>query len=421
MQRLWNSRYWAAALIAALVVGNGDDSLAQQPPLVPEPAMGHVLAPKAFRAAMNRVLPSMVTIESFGGVTGAGSKRGQMQGIRLPGEGPTTGIVVSPDGYIVTSTFNFLKKPPIITVVLPSGERKVAKLLGQDLTRKLCVLKVDGVQGLPVPEFAPRSQLRVGQWAVALGVGFGDDEPSLSAGIISATSRIQGRAVQTDANLSPANYGGPLVDIEGRVIGVCVPLSPQSKEVASGVEWYDSGIGFAVPLDGAQDLLTRLKAGETLKPGFLGIRHQAPADKQPGSIITDVLKGSPAEQAGLKKDDRIVVVDGEDVLDHVHLMVLVGKHIAGDEVKLGIKRGDETLELQPKLGEPPPPAPAKKPVVNKDKPADGKDKEGEGDSDKSPEKPKEGDAPSEKPAEEKPSDEKPAQEQPEESPPSASA
>src|SRR5262249_41731663 len=139
------------------------------------------------------------------------------------------------DGYIITSTFNFLKRPPVITVVFPDGKRHVAKLLGRDDTRKLCLLKVDGVQSLPVPEFVPRSELKVGQWAVAVGVGYGDGSPALSAGIISAASRISGKAVQTDANTSPANYGGPLVDLDGRVIGVCVPLSPGSKEVAGGV------------------------------------------------------------------------------------------------------------------------------------------------------------------------------------------
>ena len=337
---------FAYALALSIAVSGGaisaQDSLT---PPAPSAKVGDLIAPKAFRAAAARVLPATVTIESFGGVAGAGTKRGKMQGIRLPGEGPTTGVIISRDGYIITSTFNFLKKPPIITVELPDGQRKVAKLLGSDETRKLCLLKVEGVNDLPVPEFAPRSQLRVGQWAVALGVGFGDDEAALSAGIISATSRIKGRAVQTDANLSPANYGGPLIDLEGRVIGICVPLSPQSAEVASGVEWYDSGIGFAVPLDGADALIARLKAGETIKQGYLGVQAQATPDKTPGAVIGAVVKDSPAEKAGIKTGDRLVTVDGNEVLDPPHLSVLIGKHDAGQEVKLSLKRGEETIEV----------------------------------------------------------------------------
>ncbi|MCI0356859.1 MAG: S1C family serine protease, partial [Planctomycetaceae bacterium] len=212
----------------------------------PLPALtrGTLLAPKAFRAAAAKVQPSLVRIEGFGGIA-AGVDGG---GYQAPGEGPTTGLVLSSDGYVVTSTFNFLRKPPIITVVTPDGRRHVAKLLGRDETRKLCILKVDGVNGWPVPELASRDKLKVGQWVVATGIGFGAAQPALSAGIISATSRISGRAVQTDVNLSPANYGGPLIDLEGRVVGICAPLSPHGAGEAAGAEWYDSGIGFAVPL-----------------------------------------------------------------------------------------------------------------------------------------------------------------------------
>lgn len=325
--------------------------------------MGDLLAPKAFRAAAAKVLPSTVTIESFGGVSGAGVKRGSMAGIRLPGEGPTTGVILSRDGYIITSTFNFLKKPPIITVTLPDGQRKVAKQLGSDETRKLTLLKVEGVDDLPVPQLAPRSQLRVGQWAVALGVGFGDEEAALSAGIISATSRIRGRAVQTDANLSPANYGGPLVDLDGRLIGICVPLSPQSADVASGVEWYDSGIGFAVPLDGADQIIEKLKKGETIKQGYLGIQAAATPDKAPGAIISGVLKDSPAEKAGIKQGDRVLKIDGEEVIDPPQLAVLIGRNDAGEEIVVTLQRGEETVEVRAKLDvAPAQPMPAPKAV-----------------------------------------------------------
>jgi serine protease Do len=360
---------------------------------IPADRLGEVLAPKAFRAASQRVLPSLVTIEAFAGVATS-----RPRGIRLPGEGPTSGLIISSDGFIVTSTFNFLKKPPIITVVLPSGERKVARLLGRDETRKICLLKVDGVSDLPVPEFAPRAQLKVGQWAVALGVGFGDEDASLSAGIISATSRISGRAVQTDANLSPANYGGPLIDLEGRVIGICVPLNPQSKEVASGVEWYDSGIGFAVPLHGAEDLLTRLKAGETLQAGYLGIQAAPLPDRQRGAKVSNVVKGSPAEKAGLKKDDRIQAVAGDEVLDPAHMAVLVGRYVAGQEVKLSVLRGEEKIDLTAKLEVPPArQAPMPMPMVESAEPP--------GDEPM----PREGPKPEgKKPDESKPEDKKPA-------------
>lgn len=333
-------------LLAALLVA----PLAQSDEL---PATGILLAPKAFRAAAEKVLPSIVRIETFGGLDAATSSNG-------PGEGPTTGLVLSSDGLIVTSTFNFLKRPPIITVILPSGERKVAQLLGRDDTRKICLLKVEAA-GLPVPEFAPREQVHVGQWAISLGVGFGDKQPALSAGMISATSRISGKAVQTDANLSPANYGGPLIDIEGRVIGICSPLSPNIRDEAAGAEWYDSGIGFAVPLAGADTLLADLKDGKHLKPPFLGVQAKPHGDPPTGVQIAQLVPGGPAEKAGLKQEDKILTVAGAAVLDPAHMQVLLNRHYAGDEVELGIQRGEEQQTIKATLATVPPPGKPKAP------------------------------------------------------------
>lgn len=349
----------AAHLLLLPPGGRADESVRQ----------GYRLAPRAFRAAVARVEPSLVTIETFGGVgpSSGRAQRGTMSGINRPGEGPTTGMVISPDGYIITSTFNFIRKPAIITVILSDGTRKVATLLGRDETRKLCVLKIDGVSGLPVFESAPRDELRVGQWAITVGVGFGDEEPAVSAGIISATNRVSKRAVQTDANISPANYGGPLLDVEGRVIGICVPLTPGSQDVGSGVEWYDSGIGFAVPLAGYEPILQRMKQGEVIEPGKMGITGK-PADAKTGAgvVVDKVMPGSPAEKAGVKSGDRVVRADGDEVLDMKHLVTIVGRFIAGDEMTLELRRGEETVNVKVKLeagleqgaaGEPAPKAP----------------------------------------------------------------
>jgi serine protease Do len=344
---------------------------------------GTLLAPKAFRAAAAKVQPSLVRIEGFGGLA-AGVAGG---GYQAPGEGPTTGLILSPDGYIVTSTFNFIRKPPVITVVLPSGERRIAKLLGRDETRRICLLKVDGVSDLPVPEFAPRTDLKVGQWAVAIGVGFGGAQPALSTGIISATSRISAKAVQTDANTSPANYGGPLVDLDGRVIGICVPLSPGAKSDAAGSEWYDSGIGFAVSLEGQENIIERLKAGETLKAGFLGVQVE-PAGKpaegkfESGVVIKEIVPDSPAAKAGLEKGDKLISLGGAEIADPTHLISLVGRHLSGDKVEVALKRGEESKTVEATLADAPPPMPMMPPM-----PA------GEA-------KPKAGEKPMEKPGEE---------------------
>lgn len=189
------------------------------------------LTSKAFRAAAAKIRPALVTIESFGGVSAV---QGKIGGIRQQGEGNTTGVMISPDGYIVTSTFNFIQRPPVITVITSDGQRRVAQLLGRDDTRKICLLKIEGVQDMPVPELVDPANVQVGQWAVSVGVGFGDTNAAVSAGVISAKNRVGGKAIQTDANISPACYGGPLIDLDGRLIGICVPLNPQSQAIGAG-------------------------------------------------------------------------------------------------------------------------------------------------------------------------------------------
>jgi serine protease Do len=315
------------------------------------PRDGFRLAPKAFRAAVDRVKPCLVTIEAFGGIGPSEGKTRRGSGISQPGDGPTTGLVISPDGYIATSTFNFVRKPPIITVILPDGSRKVAKLLGRDETCKLCLLKVDGVSNLSVPTYAPGEEIRVGQWAITVGVGYGGGEPAVSVGIVSATRRISGKAIQTDANISPANYGGPLVDLEGRVIGVCAPLSPMGQGDLAGTEWYDSGIGFAVPLAGREKHLERMKAGETLQPGGqLGVQlRPAPKDaseKDAQPVIDTVAANSPAAKADLKSGDRIVSFAGEQVIDTQQLSSLVRRYYKGDTAKLEVRRGEKTISAE---------------------------------------------------------------------------
>ncbi len=326
----------------------------------PEPSSdARVLTAKAFRAAVAKVRPAVVRIETYGGVFDPDRSNPQPPGpgghpaprprrpraIGRPGEGPTTGLVVSTDGLILTSTFALAREPPIITVALADGSRHVARLLGRDETRRLCLLKIDGAGDLPAPASVPRERLRVGQWAVAVGVGYGAEQPALSAGIVSATHRIFGRAVQTDANLSPANYGGPLLDIEGRVIGLCVPLSPMSRGGrGGGMRWYDSGIGFAVPLAGLEPVIERMARGEVIRPGRLGVRV-APVEDGAGARIQEVIADTAAAKAGLAKDDILMAVDGEAVRDMLHLRLLVGRHAAGDAVTLTVRRGEEEMEV----------------------------------------------------------------------------
>jgi serine protease Do len=293
----------------------------------------------AMQAAAERVAGSVVQIRTIGGLDA-------VDRTLLP-DGPTTGLVLSPDGFIVSSAFNFVQQPASILVTFASGKQAPAELVATDHSRMLVLLKVSGVSDLPVPEFAPVAAIRPGQWSIALGRTFRADRINVSVGIISAVARMFGKVVQTDAAVSTANYGGPLVDIRGRVIGILVPMAPQSTSEVAGVEWYDSGIGFAVPLAAIGAALERMKQGQDQHAGLLGIslsaRPAAGGLAAPAELAA-VRPDSPAGKAGLKKGDRIVELDGRRIGTQTELRTALGPRYAGESVRLVVQRGDEKIE-----------------------------------------------------------------------------
>lgn len=295
------------------------------------------LEEQAFESAVLRAATAVVRIETFGGLEKVGNV--------TISEGPTTGVIVSADGYIVSSSFNFIQKPASILVTLPSGKRVSAEIANRDESRHLVLLKVVSDEPLPVPTPVPRDEVQVGQWSLALGRTLSRDTPNLSVGVISATHRIWGKAVQTDAKISPHNYGGALVDVEGRVIGVLVPMSPQGNSEMAGAEWYDSGIGFAVPLEDILTRLDRLKTGEPLKPGVLGVAFKGRDMYKDPAEVTLVRINSPAEAAGFQPGDFIIQCNGRPVQRQAQLRHALGPLYAGDEVSMRVKRGDEELDL----------------------------------------------------------------------------
>lgn len=298
------------------------------------------LEQEALLAATDNVADSVVQIRTVGGLDRVGKT--------LLSQGPTTGLVVSEDGYIVSSAFNFAGQPTSILVRLANGTQLAAELIARDQNRMLVLLKVDSDSSLPVPEPVPLVEMQVGQWAVALGRTFQAEQVGMSVGIVSALQRMYGRVIQSDASVSVANYGGPLVDVSGRVLGVLVPMSPQAgggeaSELA-GAEYYDSGIGFAVPLEHILETLERWKRGEDLLSGKLGIGMLRGDAHIVQPKITSVWPKSPAAEAGWKPDDLITAIDGLKVATQAQLRFQIVPRYAGDTVSVSLLRGEEELQ-----------------------------------------------------------------------------
>jgi len=292
---------------------------------------------QAFKQASALVAPSIVRIQTVGGLDRVGRV--------LLGTGPTTGVVVSPDGYIISSAFNFASKPASVLVQLGDGRRLPAKVIATDHLRMVTLIKIN-VKGLTPAKAAPKKSFRVGKWALALGKTFDNAVPSMSVGIVSALNRVWGKAIQTDAKVSPVNYGGPLVDIEGRVLGILVPLSSRGRGETAGVEWYDSGIGFAIPLIDIYAALDRLKTGKDLLPGRMGIEFKARSALDAKPAIDRVRAESPAEKAGLKSGDVILEVNGQKVGRQAEVRQVLGTHYAGDKIRIVVRRDKKTISVQ---------------------------------------------------------------------------
>ena len=306
----------------------------------------------ALNAAVDRVTPAVVRIETVGGVDHVGRM--------LVGSGPTTGLTIDPEGYIITSAFGLVNKPASILVRLADGVRKPAKLVATDHSRMLVLLKIDVEKPLPfvaarlpaesaVSEAVPLAEMQVGQWTAAIGRGFESDRPSMAVGILSATNRVWGKAIQTDAAVSPNNYGGPLVDIRGRVLGILAPLSPEATDEAAGIEWYDSGIGFAVPLEQIFAVLPRMKKGEDLRPGLAGVNMKGPNIYTGEPIVAASRPKSPAAEAGIKAGDKIIEIDGRKISRTAEVKQEILRRYAGDMMRVAVLRGKDRIECELRL------------------------------------------------------------------------
>ena len=259
-----------------------------------------------------------------------------------------------------------------ITVTLTDGREFAGTVKGKDSRADLAVVKIDA-KSLPVMALGDSSQVKVGQWVVALGnplglagIGpaaqaFGSD-PTLSVGVISALHRQLPRTsrydrdysdlMQTDATINPGNSGGPLVNLEGQVIGVNVAI----------ITGPGNAYGFAIPINKAKSVLDRLIEGKQVVYGWLGIQIQdITADvaeyyglgERKGVLVYQVLPGSPASKAGVRDGDIVEAFDGKTIQHSRQLIDLVSGAKAGRRIRLEILREGKSQTLEVEIGERP--------------------------------------------------------------------
>ncbi len=268
------------------------------------------------------------------------------------GEG--SGFIISEDGYIVTN-HHVAGDADGLKVTLEDGRSFDAKLIGTDPQTEIALIKVEA-KGLPTLKFGDSDKVRVGQWVLAIGSPFGLKH-SVTSGIVSARGRGNVNIVdyadfiQTDASINPGNSGGPLLDMEGGVIGMNTAIVSRSGG--------SNGIGFAIPANMVKYIVDQLRDHGSITRGFLGINIQEVTpdlakwfklSEGHGVLVADVTKDSPAEKAGLQRDDVIVELDGQPVGEIGAFRSHISTTAPGTSLRLSIIRGGNRIEKTVEVG-----------------------------------------------------------------------
>jgi len=256
-----------------------------------------------------------------------------------------SGVVIHPAGYIVTNA-HVIAQASDIRVTFADGHEELAEVVARDTRHDLAVLKVSTRRPLPRLKLGRSDDVMVGETVVAIGNPLGL-EHSVTAGIVSALNRdiVVNEAtayrglIQTDAPINPGNSGGPLLNINGEVIGINTAIRGDAQN-----------IGFAIPVKRLWELLPAMLDIERHQRVRVGLKVSGP-----DSVIEGVRKGTPAATAGLKTGDRILHMDGQELRDGIDYYVRLLNHEPGDSVRLGVKRGSQTLDVTLKLEPLPPP------------------------------------------------------------------
>jgi Do/DeqQ family serine protease len=278
---------------------------------------------------------------------------GRREEFHQPGLG--SGVIIDKRGYVLTN-LHVVRGADGVTVRLSSNEESRGRIIGTDPKTDLAVVRFEPTAPLTVATLGDSDQLRVGEWAIAIGNPFGLDQ-TVTVGVVSATGRSDvGIAtyenfIQTDASINPGNSGGPLVNLRGEVIGINTAI------VATG-----QGIGFAIPANMVKRVTSQLIDRGKVTRGWIGVALEPLSTELAqalglrdthGAVVARVYPGSPAAVAGLVQNDVIVTFDGTPVEGYHHLQRLSADAEVGKTVKLGVVRSHERKSLELRIAEAP--------------------------------------------------------------------
>jgi serine protease Do len=261
-----------------------------------------------------------------------------------------SGFIIDKDGYIVTNN-HVVENADKIEVILKDEKEFDAEIVGRDANTDLALIKIKPNRDLPVLLFGDSDALKVGQWVVAIGNPFGL-EHTVTAGIVSAKGRVIGSGpyddfIQTDASINPGNSGGPLINMQGKVVGINTAI------IAGG-----SGIGFAIPINLAKNIVDQLKSSGEVIRGWLGVGIQDISKQvaeyygiksRKGVLVTEVFPDDPADKAGIEPQDIILSINGKEVGSAREITNMIAEFGVGETVKIKVLRSGETRTFKVKI------------------------------------------------------------------------
>jgi serine protease Do len=265
-----------------------------------------------------------------------------------------TGFIIDKEGFILTNN-HVVEDTEEITVTLADKREFAAKIIGRDPKTDLALIRIESDQVLPALALGDSDKLEVGDWVMAIGNPYNLGH-TVTAGIVSAKYRQIGAGaydnfIQTDASINPGNSGGPLLDTTGKVIGVNTAIFSQSGG--------SIGIGFAIPINMAKELLPQLKEGKVVR-GWLGVviqpvtpelKDKLKLSTEKGALVADVVEGGPAEKAGIERGDVIVTFDGKEISESDDLPYIVASTPVGKTVTVEVIRKGQRKSIQVEIGE----------------------------------------------------------------------